>query len=200
MWKERSCTTILYSRCNYKMNCNFWNSAFALFAFSLLPGQVVQHVQAVLIDFDEPRKGPICVATRVSDSVTFKWEEYHNLHELTDENAYRYCSFASATKLADAAPNSGVSVRLGSTPTTRYFSCSKICSSHGHKVRLCVVGPSEPLSCPCAGGREFTGDVVSSKASRRNSYSKLDGILWCVAYVMIFFWTRYISLAKSQTR
>jgi len=67
---------------------------------------------AILIDFDTPRYGPLCVSIDDSDSLEFVWDEYHNLNEMPDENAYKACDFSQATKLVKAAPNpSGYKVK-----------------------------------------------------------------------------------------
>ena len=75
--------------------------------------------------------------------------EWHNLHELPSYEAYSSCDFSSATQLASAAPNpNGVSVDV-SGPGDRYFSCSKICASHGHKVHVCVASTVAEGVCEC---------------------------------------------------
>ena len=51
----------------------------------------------VSIDFDEPRFGPVCVHAVAGDTLKFQWDEWHNLHELPDFEAYepksaRFCT------------------------------------------------------------------------------------------------------------
>ena len=52
--------------------------------------------------------------------------------------------------MADAAPNPGVIVQLPSEGT-RYFACSKICSSNGHKVKVCI-NKDAAGTCDCPEG------------------------------------------------
>ena len=101
----------------------------------------------VLIDFDEPRYGPVCVHAVAGDTLKFQWDEWHNLHELPDYDAYEGCDFEDAVVLAGAAPNAGVYVDA-TQPGDLYFSCSKICASHGHKVHVCVA-PDTNSTCEC---------------------------------------------------
>ena len=120
------------------------------------------------IDYDRPRSGPLCVAAAVGDVLKFSWKELHNLNELTDRNSYDQCVFSGAQKLADAKPNAGVIVELP-TAGTRYFACSKICASNGHKVKVCVL-ENGGSGCDCPEGTQVqpptqkqvnNGDVVS---------------------------------------
>ena len=101
------------------------------------------------VDFDAPRRGPVCIGAAVGDQLKFSWNEYHNLHEMPDRASYDDCKFGSATQLAPAAPNpGGVVVDLPSAGT-RYFACSKICASNGHKVKVCVSdGAAQECECP----------------------------------------------------
>jgi len=103
----------------------------------------------VNVDFDAPRRGPMCVSAAVGDQLKFSWDEYHNLHEMPDRASYDECKFGAATELAPAAPNpEGVVVELPSTGT-RFFACSKICASNGHKVKVCVSsGAAQACDCP----------------------------------------------------
>ena len=112
----------------------------------------------VLIDFDVPRRGPACIAANVSDTAVFRWSERHNLYELISQAAYTSCDFSSATQYASAGPNAGVRVPL--SEGNRYFACSKICRSNGHKVKICV-GAS---SCDCPEGTEFSGQVSAASS------------------------------------
>ena len=101
-------------------------------------------------DFDRPRQGPHCLQIQQGDSVRFYWDEYHNLKELTSESNYNSCNFAGGAVLQSAgSPNPG-GITVGPFDTTgdRFYGCSKICSSNGHKVRVCV-------------GTDFTGDAFS---------------------------------------
>ena len=107
----------------------------------LCAAAAVSFVEAVEIDidFDEPRYGPVCVSASPGDVLHFSWDEYHNLHELPHYDAYEGCDFSDAVKYADAAPNpTGVSFTLDASAHDRYFSCSKICASNGHKVHVCI--------------------------------------------------------------
>jgi hypothetical protein len=101
------------------------------------------------VDFDAPRRGPVCVGAAKGDQLKFSWGEYHNLHEMPDRASYDDCVFGSANQLAPAAPNpGGVVVDLPSAGT-RYFACSKICASNGHKVKVCVSdGAAQECDCP----------------------------------------------------
>jgi len=118
----------------------------------------------ITIDFDVPRYGPLCVSIDGGDVLEFVWDEYHNLHELPDEDSYDGCDFSDAVVLAYAAPNpSGTIVETGDGDgdvdvddnrynnrySERYFSCSKICRRNRHKVRVCVGGgaKNEPNGC-----------------------------------------------------
>ena len=94
---------------------------------------------------------------------THRQSEYHNLHEMPDRKSYDDCIFGAATKLADAAPNPGVDVSL-TAEGTRYFACSKICSSNGHKVKVCVEGGNKTATCDCPEGTLESG-VVSRAAN-----------------------------------
>mmetsp|Transcript_53828 Transcript_53828/g.58367 ORF Transcript_53828/g.58367 Transcript_53828/m.58367 type:complete len:390 (-) Transcript_53828:2951-4120(-) len=120
----------------------------------------------VSIDFDVPRYGPICISIDENDIIEFVWNEYHNLHFLPNEKSYVECDFSEAIPLVpEGRPNpSGYMIEASiasSTQTTnpviasteiyndifatsnttiRYFSCSKICSSNGHKVKVCAGG------------------------------------------------------------
>ena len=101
------------------------------------------------IDFDEPRNGPVCVSAVAGDVLHFSWSEWHNLHEMTGYEEYVSCNFDDAVKYADAEPNpAGVFFTLDATSRDRYFSCSKICASHGHKVHVCIT-EDETSSCEC---------------------------------------------------
>ena len=97
------------------------------------------------VNFDEPRQGPICYAADAGDAIKFVWHEQHNLHRMPDRASYEACSFGSAERLANAGPNAGVVVDFDGTDA--YFSCSKICASNGHKVRVCLNGESSCSSC-----------------------------------------------------
>ena len=110
------------------------------------------------IDFDVPRRGAVCLTAQVGDTARFHWNEYHNLHELTDLSSYQSCSFSGANQLASARPNNGVFVQLN-TPGDRFFACSKICSSNDHKVKICVGA----ASCSC------TSSGSSSQAEERSN-------------------------------
>jgi len=119
----------------------------------------------VSIDFDVPRYGPICISIDESDMIEFVWNEYHNLHLLPNEKSYLECDFSGAIPLfPEGRPNpSGYMIEASiasstqtkspviateinndtfatSNTTVRYFSCSKICSSNGHKVKVCAGG------------------------------------------------------------
>mmetsp|Transcript_122243 Transcript_122243/g.346552 ORF Transcript_122243/g.346552 Transcript_122243/m.346552 type:complete len:232 (-) Transcript_122243:186-881(-) len=127
----------------------------------------------ISLDFDVPRQGPVCVQAVVGDTVVFHWGEYHNLHELPAEADYTSCNFAAAgvTQLAGAGPNRSPGVTVGPFSVAgvdKFYACSKICSSHGHKVRVCVGEAGPPGSgggaCPCAEGRMYLGET--SGASR----------------------------------
>jgi len=101
------------------------------------------------IDFDQPRNGPVCVKATRGDVLHFQWDEWHNLHEMPDYDAYDGCKFGDAVLYADAKPNpTGVKFDLDDESLDRYFSCSKICSSHGHKVHVCIAA-SDSESCQC---------------------------------------------------
>ena len=101
------------------------------------------------IDFDTPRNGPVCVKATRGDVLHFQWDEWHNLHEMPDYDAYDGCKFGDAVLYADAKPNpTGVKFDLDDESLDRYFSCSKICSSHGHKVHVCIAA-SDSESCQC---------------------------------------------------
>ena len=129
----------------------------------------------VSIDFDEPRFGPVCVHAVAGDTLKFQWDEWHNLHELPDFEAYESCDFAGAVELADAAPNpAGVFVAVPlSGEADLYFSCSKICASHGHKVHVCVA-PDTNSTCECdepVPTPRPTGPTVGPSASSAPSTS-----------------------------
>lgn len=96
----------------------------------------------VSIDFDEPRYGPICISVDENDGLEFVWEEYHNLHRLLDEESFRNCDFSNAVALVpEGRPQpSGYMIEASMSTTARYFSCSKICASNGHKVKICAGG------------------------------------------------------------
>ena len=67
----------------------------------------------ITVDFDAPRRGPVCVGATVGDTLKFAWNEYHNLHEMPDSASYTDCKFSAATQLAPAKPNpEGVIVEL----------------------------------------------------------------------------------------
>ncbi|CAD7954628.1 unnamed protein product [Amoebophrya sp. A120] len=137
--------------------------SFLLFAFNGFPATVV--ARNIRVDFDVPRYGPRCVEASLGDSVTFHWDEHHNLHHLASENDYRFCNFAAATKLANAGPNPrGVTVGPWTTAGDRFYSCSKICSTNGHKVRVCVA-----TECTCSEGAIYNGESSSGGRSRRTS-------------------------------
>ena len=130
----------------------------------------------VSIDFDVPRYGPLCISIDERDVIEFVWDEYHNLNSLPNENSYRECDFSEAVPLVpDSRPNplgyriEAASSSVIATTTTaatktiavndvRYFSCSKICRSNGHKVKVCAGGVfGEPNECyetlECAAAR-----------------------------------------------
>lgn len=70
---------------------------------------------------------------------------------MPNEDAYLNCNFQGATMLARAWPNrSGVTVDLKSAGD-RFYACSKICQSNGHRVRICAGGSS----CGCSEGRTY---------------------------------------------
>ena len=126
----------------------------------------------VSIDFDEPRFGPVCVHAVAGDTLKFQWDEWHNLHELPDYDAYEGCDFEDAVVLAGAAPNAGVYVDA-TQPGDLYFSCSKICASHGHKVHVCVA-PDTNSTCECdepVPTPRPTGPTVGPSASSAPSAS-----------------------------
>jgi hypothetical protein len=77
---------------------------------------------------------------------------------MQDFNDYSSCSFSGATQLASAQPNDGVHVTL-STAGERYFACSKICASNGHKVKICVREAGDLSSC--------CGDAETSEEATR---------------------------------
>ena len=56
------------------------------------------------VDFDRPRKGPVCVHAVAGDTLDFHWDEWHNLHELPDYDSFTKCDFAEAVMLAQAKP------------------------------------------------------------------------------------------------
>jgi len=106
-------------------------------------------VATVDIDFDRPRSGPLCVSAAVGDQLKFAWGELHNLHELPDRAGYVACDFGGAIQLAPAAPNPGGVVVNLPGEGTRFFACSKICKSNGHKVKVCVFsGALQKCDCP----------------------------------------------------
>mmetsp|Transcript_39377 Transcript_39377/g.47344 ORF Transcript_39377/g.47344 Transcript_39377/m.47344 type:complete len:321 (+) Transcript_39377:177-1139(+) len=116
----------------------------------------------ITIDFDVPRYGGMCVSVDEADTVKFVWDEYHNLHRMPNEESYQQCDFSSATKLADAVPNpTGVSIPRhqgqGISTDVMFFSCSKICDSNDHKVRVCV-GGSQGENDACLEASECTLD------------------------------------------
>ena len=105
----------------------------------------IDHVgvgDVISIDFDIPRYGPICISVNENDGLEFVWEEYHNLHQLPDEDSFRDCDFSHAMALVpQGLPNpQGYEVEAAATTTARYFSCSKICASNGHKIKVCAGG------------------------------------------------------------
>lgn len=133
---------------------------------TLAKSAVTRDAAVVLIDFDFPRQGPICVSVDSSDTVRFIWKEYHDLHKM-NEDAYDACDFSNAILIEPAAPNP-----RGSTVPTEdsFFSCSKICASNGHKTRLCVGGTHDELNAcntaeECEAGRRY--DVRSGLALPR---------------------------------
>ena len=126
----------------------------------------------ITVDFDAPRRGPVCVGATVGDTLKFAWNEYHNLHEMPDSASYTDCKFSAATQLAPAKPNpQGVIVELPAAGT-RFFSCSKICKSNGHKVKVCVSNPGSTTTAPACDCSEGTfvgsGRVVSGAAGLRS--------------------------------
>ena len=107
-----------------------------------------KEMTVVDIDFDEPRAGPVCVSATAGDVLNFHWDEYHNLFELSNYEDYLGCDFEDATKLANANPTpDGVLVDVATTGD-RFFSCSKICVSNGHKVHVCISANAD-TACEC---------------------------------------------------
>ena len=108
----------------------------------------------VSIDFDVPRHGPLCISVDEGDDMEFVWEEYHNLNRMPNKASYEECDFANAVPLAsDGSPNP-LGHRVPSNATdgenVLYFSCSKICRSNGHKVKVCVGGGGFGKANECA--------------------------------------------------
>lgn len=120
--------------------------------------------QTIEVDYDHPRNGPVCFAAEAGDRIKFAWHEQHNLHRFPSRHAYDSCAFGAAERLASAGPRpEGVVVDFGGDDA--YFSCSKICKSNGHKVRICLnntrgcrgccgfvnasaTSPGSPPTCP----------------------------------------------------
>ena len=153
------------------------SAAIRVMLATLLLGTAL-HVQPctagtlITVDFDAPRRGPVCVGAIVGDTLKFAWNEYHNLHEMPDSASYTDCKFSAATQLAPAKPNpQGVIVELPAAGT-RFFSCSKICKSNGHKVKVCVSNPGSTTTAPACDCSEGTfvgsGRVVSGAAGLRS--------------------------------
>jgi hypothetical protein len=106
-------------------------------------------LQMVSIDFDVPRYGPLCVSVDEGTTVKLAWEEFHNLYRLLDEASFQSCDFSGAIAVepngtprpngitfAEATAEEGNMI----VNAVSYFSCSKICSSNGHKVKVCRGG------------------------------------------------------------
>lgn len=134
-------------------------------------------------DYDKPRGGPHCLRILAGDTVKLHWDEYHDLHKLNSENAYRDCNFNNAPKLKSANPNEGGHV-VGpfSAGQTAYYSCSKICRSNGHKVKICAMTADQYNSdaesaCPCPEGTPLNFDQLNFSFKR--------GVNW-----WILFWTK----------
>ena len=68
------------------------------------------------------------------------------------ENSFRNCDFSNATLLQKAGPNStGYTVNMNmSTTKMYYFSCSKLCASHSHKVQVCVANKDRDNTTECS--------------------------------------------------
>jgi hypothetical protein len=116
----------------------------------------------VMIDFDIPRYGPICISINDNDDIKFVWNEYHNLNMLAranaaninneiENNSFRNCDFTNAIPLIGTGqPNPlGYTIEASEVDASevdddvvvvRYFACSKICASNGHKVKVCSGG------------------------------------------------------------
>uniref|UniRef100_A0A7S1G1R7 Uncharacterized protein n=1 Tax=Corethron hystrix TaxID=216773 RepID=A0A7S1G1R7_9STRA len=162
-------------------------------AFSAsIGGSIERSGSIVSIDFDVPRRGPLCVSVDETDSLEFVWEEWHNLHSMPDEESYAACDFSEATLLAKAAPNPAGHVVTTNGESAMFFSCSKICSRNGHKVRVCVGGYGEEenacsVAKECAADRRIdlrrriegfeSGGTNSSGFSRRYAQVANDTIL-----------------------
>mmetsp|Transcript_82088 Transcript_82088/g.145519 ORF Transcript_82088/g.145519 Transcript_82088/m.145519 type:complete len:157 (+) Transcript_82088:92-562(+) len=121
---------------------------------------LILHANALTVNFDAPRDGPVCCSAVVGDTAVFRWEEQHNLHKLASASAYSGCGFNEAERLTSTGPNDGHSVKLSSAGD-HYFACNKICSSNGHKVKICVGDGAKP-DCPCPEGRFFDGDACGA--------------------------------------
>eukprot|EP00929_Paragymnodinium_shiwhaense_P081216 TRINITY_DN42447_c0_g1_i1.p1 TRINITY_DN42447_c0_g1~~TRINITY_DN42447_c0_g1_i1.p1 ORF type:complete len:163 (+),score=8.38 TRINITY_DN42447_c0_g1_i1:41-529(+) len=132
----------------------------------------------VSIDFDVPRSGPICLPADVGTTAVFHWSEAHNLNELTSKQAYDRCSFTGSQVLAGEGRNAGVKVSLPSAGS-RYFACSKICGSNGHKVKICV----GETSCPCPEGTEVS--AASARFSGLWRPLRLGGLLISIASISL---------------
>ena len=137
--------------------------ALAALAFSLSSARTVD------FDWDLPRAGPYCLTAAENDVLRISWSEHHNLRELPDQRAHSACDFSAATSLAAAGPNAGVSLALLSAGT-RYFACSKICSSHGHKLKVCV-GSADCPGCT-AGHTVMTAPVPVDCAGSWSSWGE----------------------------
>ena len=112
------------------------------------------------VNFDEPRQGPICYAANAGAQIKFSWHEQHNLHRLPDRSAYESCTFGSAQRLASAGPKpDGIVVQFVGRHD-EYYSCSKICASNGHKVRICLNG-----TYACGGCCGFVGNGSATTSS-----------------------------------
>mmetsp|Transcript_49860 Transcript_49860/g.97558 ORF Transcript_49860/g.97558 Transcript_49860/m.97558 type:complete len:324 (+) Transcript_49860:58-1029(+) len=129
----------------------------SLFVAASISGSIERSGNIVSIDYDVPRRGPLCVSVDETDSLKFVWEEWHNLHVMPDEDAYAECDFVEATMLAEASPNPTGYVVTTNSASSMFFSCSKICSSNGHKVRVCVGGFRDDEN-GCSVAKECTPD------------------------------------------
>ena len=121
----------------------------------------------VMIDFDIPRYGPICISINDNDDIKFVWNEYHNLNMLAhanaaasandnnneiENNSFRNCDFTNAIPLIGTGQPNPLGYTIEASEevdaemvdddvvVVRYFACSKICASNGHKVKVCSGG------------------------------------------------------------